>query len=199
MGAALSSLGKFEAAEAHFADALRLNPNFGDAYNNFGVALARQGKFDAAGSCFVEALRYNPNSCQVHNNLGVILVGQGKPAVAAVHYAQALRLDPDYGEANNNLAVILATCPEAKYRDGAKAVELATRACELTKWKDSRFLGTLAAAYAEAGDFEAAVTWQTKAIGFLTDEQQKDHHRSRLALYRAREPYREASPTSRSK
>ena len=66
----------------------------------------------------------------------------------------------------------MATCPEAKYRDGGKAVESATRACELTKWKSSEFLNTLAAAYAESGDFDAAVTWQTRAIGFLRDERQ---------------------------
>ena len=66
----------------------------------------------------------------------------------------------------------MAACPEAKYRDGRKAVESATRACELTEWKRSEFLDTLAAAYAESGDFDAAVTWQMRAIGFLTDERQ---------------------------
>ena len=113
--------------------------------------------------------------------------------MAAAHYAQALRLNPNYGEAHNNLAVIMATCPEARYRDGGKAVESATRACELTNWKDPRCLSTLGAAYAESGDFDAAITWQIRAIEFLSAERKKVDYRSRLALYRAKKPYREAS------
>ena len=93
--------------------------------------------------------------------------------------------------------MIMAACPEAKFRDGKRAVEFATRACELTKWKNPSFLDTLAAAHAEAGDFDAAVTWQTRAIELLTDERQKDDYRSRLVLYQAKKPYREASPEPR--
>ena len=72
--------------------------------------------------------------------------------------------------------------------------QFATRACELTKWKNPRFLNTLAAAQAEAGDFDAAVKSQERAIELLTDERQKDDYRSRLVLYQAKKPYREVSP-----
>ena len=90
--------------------------------------------------------------------------------------------------------MLMAACPEAKFRDGKGAVKFATRACELTKWKDPLSLNTLAAAQAEAGDFDAAVKSQKKAIELLTDERQKDDYRSRLALYQAKKPYRQASP-----
>ena len=83
---------------------------------------------------------------------------------------------------------------EAKFRDGKRAVALATTACGLTNWKDANKLDTLAAAYAEAGDFDAAITWQTTAIELLHDEMERGAYRSRLALYQAKKPYREPSP-----
>ncbi len=90
--------------------------------------------------------------------------------------------------------MIMAACPEAKFRDGKGAVALATRACELTNWKDTRFLNTLAVAQAEAGDFDAAVNSQNRAIELLTDTRQQDDYRSRLVLYQAKRPYRQESP-----
>ncbi len=88
----------------------------------------------------------------------------------------------------------MAACAEAKFRDGQRAVALATLPRALTKWKDPRFLSTLAAAQAEAGDFNAAVSSQTRAIELLTDQRQQDDYRSRLVLYQAKKPYRQESP-----
>jgi hypothetical protein len=87
--------------------------------------------------------------------------------------------------------MIWAAASEAKYRDGRRAVEAATRACALTAWKNPAYLDTYAAAAAEAGDFDAAVKWQTRAIDLLSDENQKADFRSRLKLYEARKPYHE--------
>ncbi len=135
-------------------------------------------------------------SIEAHNNLGVVRFCQGKFVEAAAHYNEAIRLNPGFADAHNNLAMMLAACPEAKYRDGRRAVESATRACELTEWKQPENLDTLAAAYAEAGDFDAAVRWQARAIEFLMEEREKEEgdFRSRLVLYQAKKPYREASP-----
>ena len=77
-------------------------------------------------------------------------------------------------------------------RDGKSAVAFATKACELTEWKDPGSLETLAAACAESGEFDAAVKWQTKAIGLLSDEKQQEHYGTRLTLYQQRKPYRSA-------
>ena len=95
--------------------------------------------------------------------------------------------------ASNTLAWLLATCPEDRFRDGKKAVAAATRACELTRWKNAEVLDTLAAADAEAGDFDAAVKWQLKALGLMgkDDEPGRKAMDARLVLYRAKKPYRE--------
>ena len=71
---------------------------------------------------------------------------------------------PDNAEVHRTLARILATCNDNDVRDGNRAVQEAILACELTQWSDPDCLDTLAAAYAEAGDYQSAVQWQTKAI-----------------------------------
>ena len=108
---------------------------------------------------------------------------------ALADYSEAIRLEPGSVEGHNNRAWIWATCPDAKYRDGKRAVESGPRACELTKWKDATYLDTLSAAYAEASQFDEAVKCQTKAIGLLTDEKEKADYGARLKLYQERKPY----------
>jgi serine/threonine-protein kinase len=106
-----------------------------------------------------------------------------------------VRRDPEYAAAFNNLASLWATCPLAEVRDGRRAVEYATRACELTAWAEPGCLDTLAAACAEAGDFAAAVKWQAQA---LEDREWRQQHegpaRERLALYQEGKPYRAPGP-----
>jgi hypothetical protein len=92
----------------------------------------------------------------------------------------------------NSIAWLRATFPEQSLRDGKQAVSEATRACELTEWKDWAYLDTLAAAYAETGDFENAVKFQSQAIEPSTaSADQQGGMRKRLELYRKKKPYRE--------
>jgi hypothetical protein len=84
----------------------------------------------------------------------------------------------------------LATCPEERHRDGKRAVEAAKRACELTGLTSAEILDTLAAAYAESGDFPKAVEYQEKAIGLWHDASTKREGEIRLNLYKDRKPYR---------
>jgi tetratricopeptide (TPR) repeat protein len=194
LGFILFKQGRFNQAMAEYAEALRIDSGYANAHSNLASALLVKGRRDEALAHYTEALRLNPDHRDAHVGLGMIPNDEGQRDQALAHYAEALRLNPDTAIAHNNCAMIWAAAPEAKYRDGRRAVASATRACELTDWKEPVFLDTLAAASAEAGDFEAAVKWQTRAIDLLADEQRKDDFRGRLKLYEARQPYREADP-----
>jgi tetratricopeptide (TPR) repeat protein/membrane protease YdiL (CAAX protease family) len=104
---------------------------------------------------------------------------------------RALAVDPNSSAALNDLADLLSNCPQAKYRDGKKAIEYAKRACELTSWRDPFEIETLAASYAESGDFTLAVKWETKAIALLTPPD-RTNALLRLQLYQNHKPWRVA-------
>ena len=103
------------------------------------------------------------------------------------------------------LARILGTCFEDHFRNGKWAMAEATRACELTRWRDPDCLDTLAAACAEVGDYDAAMKWQTQAIKLVRQNvrsllQQKATSfggrrgigfEDRLVFYKSKRPTRE--------
>jgi tetratricopeptide (TPR) repeat protein len=122
---------------------------------------------------------------------GLACANKGAPDNAIKDFSKTIALDPKYVFAYSNLAWTRATYPDAQFRDGNEAVSMASKACRLTIWNDRICLGTLAAAYAEQGDFDHAVQWQTKALELTTKEPGKLIGRKRLELYEARKPYRE--------
>jgi len=85
----------------------------------------------------------------------------------------------------------LATSVEPTLRDGKAAVALATRACEATGFKDQKYLETLAASYAESGDFAQAIKWQQQAIAVASDQTVAKFLRWQLGNYQKGIPYRE--------
>lgn len=104
---------------------------------------------------YQEALRINPGLASVHYDLGVSLERAAHVPEGIGHYEQALRIKPDYPKVQNNLAWLLATRPDVG--DPVRAVTLARQACQLTDNRVASYLDTLAAAYAAAGRFDAAV------------------------------------------
>jgi tetratricopeptide (TPR) repeat protein len=115
-------------------------------------------------------------------------VGDHHKAVA--DYEQAYQLRADHSGLLNNFAWVLATSPDDDIRDGQRAIKLATKACELTEYKEAHILSTLAAGYAETGDFESARKWSQKAVE-VSDEDVREQLRKELESYEQQKPWRE--------
>ncbi len=100
--------------------------------------------------------------------------------------------DPRLAGAYNGRTWLLATCTDARFRDAPKAIESARKACELTaSSRRANCLDTLAAAYAEGGDFAGAVKAQTEANDLFSGDEQRKRGRAGLILYQEKKPYRE--------
>jgi tetratricopeptide (TPR) repeat protein len=159
---------------------------------NRGLVFAGRGEFGKAAADLDEAVRDCPGIAVGWVNRGYAFELAGKYAEALADYEQAERAGAA-PLARNNRAWVLATCPAAKVRDGAKAVELARAACEATRDREGMYLDTLAAAHAEAGGFADAVRAQEKALadkGYTA--RYGEDGRARLALYKDKKPFRTA-------
>ncbi|MFC1792680.1 hypothetical protein ACFL3Q_03740 [Planctomycetota bacterium] len=96
-----------------------------------------------------------------------------------------------FSSAYSDVALIYATCLDERFRDGPEAVKMAKKACELSAYKNHYHVATLAAAYAECGDFENAIEWQKKAVELEGNDIFKTEYEKRLAAYRAKKPWRQ--------
>jgi len=176
---------------ASFRKALELDPNNARARGALASVLFMQGKQDDAVAELREGLRRNPNEASLHYALGVALHEQADVDGAIAEYKAAIQVDPDIGPAQEGLASILSGGPD-RVRDGKLAVEHATRACELSEWKQPGPITTLAAAYAEAGDFDKAVAYQKQALSFPElDKSERSAAQAQLELYSQHKPYRD--------
>jgi Flp pilus assembly protein TadD len=137
------------------------------------------------------ALELDPKNSVTRRNLGNALQRKGDlDGVIKVHLG-ALEINRNDADAHNNLGWLLATGPD-RVRDGKRAVEHATRACELSAWKEAGAIDTLAAAHAEAGDFAKAVERQKQALDFPAFvAADGEGGRQRLALYAERKAFRD--------
>ena len=192
-GYAYASLGDTDKAMADFEAALKLNPK--DAPALLGRAeLRRSAKnWKDALTDYDTLLTVEPKDFRAMLGRASAFYGSGEIGKALTDYAEIIRRYPAEAQPFNDYAWLLATGTNDGLRNGQQAVELAKQACALTEYKNPGYLDTLAAAYAEKGEFGDALKWQEEAVkqaGEENAEMQADL-KSRVELYRQKKPYRE--------
>jgi tetratricopeptide (TPR) repeat protein len=181
-----------------YNEVIRLDPRDTVAYVNRARVWTALNEHNLAVADLNEAIRIEPNDLAHYHARARALVALGQYTHALEDYDRILQKSPNDVVALVGRAWIWATCSDEKVRSGPRAISDATHACILTSWKDPYELGTLAAAYAEAGDFLNAVTWQARALErFPPDDSRLEDHRRRLAVYKERKPWREAKVAPR--
>jgi tetratricopeptide (TPR) repeat protein len=177
-------------AEQQLRQAIAISPEFVEGYFNLGRVRRQQNQLSEAADLFRRATQINPNYLPAHAELGVLLLGQARDREAATHLRQAINESarPALGVADA-LAWLLATSSDDDLRDGREALRWAQYCVERTQARSSRALSTLAAAYAELGQFEDAIRWQTQAVRFASGPE-RAMHTSRLNQLKDGKPLR---------
>jgi len=181
---------RFDEALADLEKLLRAEPDDKLTLLQIGMVYAAQKKSAKAIEIYTKILEDEPEMFLALRSRGDAYLNIGRHAQAIADYEKALKLQPEDPGLLNNFAWVLATSPDDKLRDGKRALELATKACELTEYKPAFMLSTLAAAYAEQGDFQSAIKWSSKAVE-IGDEEHDASLKKELESYKAQKPWRE--------
>ena len=196
LGNALFAKGRIDEAIVHYQKAITAQPDHFLARYSLGHALLEKGELDGAIQFSRSALLLRPSDADCHTTLAIALEEKGEPTEAIQHYKKALELAPESISTLTNLAWLLATSQNASVRNGPKAIELATQADRLVGGTNTLVLRTLAAAYAENGEFANAIRTAQSAMqlarmhgedSLTTDLVQQ------IALYRLGMPYRDTA------
>ena len=187
--------GDLKGAISDYTQALELNPDYAEAYKNRGGARFYNKDYERSIQDYTRALEIAPEDAETYYHRGIAEFHRGAYKKSLADHTHALRLQPDLAAAANQIAWTLATCPMDDIRNGPRAVEMAQQALALSP--EIIYLDTLAAAYAEAGRFQDAVSVQQKVIAWLkrndrTEEIKEGNYR--LFVYRAYKPWRDALP-----
>lgn len=187
---------EYEKAIQDFSYTIKLETNNAYAFLLRGNMYFLINNFSNSISDYTVATRINPNYAIAYANRGQVFCNIGLWDEGMDDFEQAIKLDPTCVMALNNYAWQLAVCQDAEKRDGKKSLIYAKKACDLTKWDDPQCLGTLAAAYAEVGNFEEAVKFQKKSMAGIKSEAELKAAQSRLDLFQKNKPYRTEKPNS---
>jgi tetratricopeptide (TPR) repeat protein len=190
LGNALYQSGQPEQAIAHLRKAIEFQPDNASAYNNLGGILLQKGSLEEASAQFEKTLQLNTNHVVARNNLGRARLQQQRPKEAGQQFQKALEFQPGFSQAADNLRQAiwaLATSQDDKVRNGKQAVEFALTLGQYCPTNSPLYLGTLAAAYAEARQFSQAIECAGLARQLApesTNSLARDLE-AQLALYRA--------------
>jgi len=178
---------KYDDAINHLTTALKKGVKYPDAYSKTGAALLATGRPNEAIEYLNEALHLDPGQAEVCANLGRTYRMLGKKDLAIENWVKAVELKPDNTNFLNSLALLLISGDNVSAQEAGRAVEFASRACELTDYKDAVPLDTLAAAYAAEGRFDDAVKTAKQAIEAAKARGQEDlagRIENRMGLYK---------------
>ena len=194
-GKARDDKGDHDGAIADYTKVIEIDPRYAKAYYNRGNARDDKGDHDGALADYNKAIEIDPRLARAYYNRGAARQARSDLDGAIHDYNKYIEIEPRDPDGYNTLAWLLATAYKDSIRDGKKAVEFARKAAELTKWEDANTLDTLAAAYAEAGNFDEAIKWENKALSFAEFAKTSgDEARKHLQLYSEHKPYHEPPP-----
>jgi tetratricopeptide (TPR) repeat protein len=187
-------LGSLDKAMADYNEALRLAPKDLGSYCGRASAFEDMGQLDKASTDYDQVIRLNAADTPGYRTRGIAYFAKGNYRAAASDFEKAARLNPSDYDAASSHAWFQATCPEDSLRNGKQALDTSLRVCERSHWQASDTVDTLAAAYAELGDFDKAVKYQTQALQMKgVYALRRKRMEERLELYRQHKPYREDS------
>ena len=193
LGSTLLALGRPEEAVAALHEATLQEPENARAHFDLAVALTRTGKLERAAQEYEAALHFDRRLSAAYYNLAVVLEAQKRDADAVRVLRHGLRAVPDDEMVGQRLAWILATSSDAGLRDGDEAVDIAAHLVARARERLPEALVTQAAALAEAGRFDEAITAARRAAELAGERQDAGlvaQIRDHLRLYEARSPLR---------
>jgi protein O-mannosyl-transferase len=190
--------GKVNEAISLLQTAVDLRPDNSPAHENLAKALLQKGQVADALIHYRKLLELQPDNIEVHNIVGTVLIQQGRVGDGVEEWQKVLAVQPDNGNAMSNLAWVFATAPDQSLRDGPKAVELAEQALRLAGGRIPILFRTLAAAYAESGEFSKAIQTARQGIELANSQGNSGlatELQGNITLYQGQRPLRDPSLT----
>jgi tetratricopeptide (TPR) repeat protein len=190
--------GKLDQAISLLQAAVDLRPDNSPAHENLAKALLQNGQVADALIHYRKLLELQPDNIEVHNIVGTVLIQQGRIREGVEEWQKVLAIQPDNGNAMSNLAWVFATSPDDSLRDGAKAVQLAEEALRISGRRIPIIFRTLAAAYAESGEFPKAIQTAQQGIELANSQGNSGlatELQGNIVVYQEERPLRDPSLT----
>jgi tetratricopeptide (TPR) repeat protein len=194
LGGALVKVGRLDEALIQLRRALEADPANASAHYSLGLALSRREDMEGAVTEWVKTLEFDPKYAEAHDRLGDALYAQGRTSEALAHWRESIALQPNNASTLRRAAWALATSPDGRILNGGLALAYAVRALEISGGNDAQVLDTLAAAYAEKGQYANASLTARRAQARAVQDHQlalANEIAARIALYESGEPYRD--------